>query len=244
MMINKEKHKKRIRTVISAINLLILCGIVIGMPVYLYFTNPELFARFGSLEEISSFLIRHKTESAFIFIGLQIFQSVVSLLPGQALQFAGGYVFPFWLGFLYSITGVALGTVITFYLARLLGKKSLYVIFGEEKFLRFENTLNSKRSFVVVFVIFLIPGLPKDLFCYAAGVSNIRILPFLCLSLIARTPAMLGSILMGMMFYDGNYIGLVILGAAAVILFIAGILKRDRLVQWTDRAYSRLFNSR
>jgi Uncharacterized conserved protein len=173
-------------------------------------------------------------------MGLQVFQIVVSIIPGQALQFAAGYAYHFWLGLLYSLIGVAMGTVITFYLARLLGKDALHVIFGEERFSRFVHTLNSKRSFIVLFVIFLIPGIPKDLFTYAAGVSEIRIGPFLLLSLLGRTPAMIGSILMGSMFYNGSYTGLIIVGAAAVILFIAGILKRDKMMKWTDRFYTRM----
>lgn len=240
-----EKRRKMIRTAFSVLKLLILFGIIIGVPTYIYFTYPELIDRFRSLEEINKLLNQHKTESIFLYIGLQIVQIVVSVLPGQALQFAAGYAYRFWLGFLFSIIGVALGTVITFYLARFLGKGALHVIFGEEKFSKFLHTLNKKRSFVALFVIFLIPGIPKDLFIYAAGVSEIRILPFLLLSLIARTPAMMGSVMMGSMFYNGSYFGLIILGAAAALLCLIGLFNRDRLVKWTDRFYSRMVkNSR
>lgn len=235
-----ENRKKRIRTFVSVLKLLILCGIVIGIPLYVYFTCPELIDRFKSLDEINKLLKQYKTASIFLYIGLQVFQIVVSVLPGQALQFAAGYAYSFWFGFLYSIIGVALGTVITFYLARILGKDALHVIFGEEKFSKFLHMLNRKRSFVVLFVIFLIPGIPKDLFTYAAGVSEIRIVPFLVLSLVARTPAMIGSIIMGSMFQSKSYVGLILLGAVAVILFIAGILKRDKLIKWSDRFYSRM----
>ncbi|HVI39361.1 MAG TPA: VTT domain-containing protein [Anaerovoracaceae bacterium] len=243
MRFNNEKRKKRIRTIVSLLKLLILFGIVIGVPVYVYFTCPELVDRFKSLDEINKLLKQYKTASIFIYIGLQVFQIIVSILPGQALQFAAGYAYSFWFGFLYSIIGVALGTVITFYLARLLGKEALHVIFGEEKFTRFIHTLNSKRSFTVLFVIFLIPGIPKDLFTYAAGVSEIRMIPFLLLSLIGRTPAMMGSIMMGSMFHNGSYFGLIILGAAAVILCIAGILRRDKLIKWADHFYSKMVGS-
>ncbi len=243
MRYGNEKQRKRARTFYSVLKLLILIGIIVGVPVYVYFTYPELIDHFRSLEEINKLLKQYKTASIFIYIGLQVFQIVVSVLPGQALQFAAGYAYHFWLGFIFSIIGVALGTVITFYLARLLGKDALHVVFGEEKFSGFVHTLNSKRSFIVLFVIFLIPGIPKDLFTYAAGVSEIRIVPFLLLSLIGRTPAMIGSILMGSMFYNGSYVGLIIMGAAAVILFIAGLLHRDKLVKWTDRFYNRLAGS-
>ena len=238
-----EKRRKKIQTIVSALKLLLLFGIVIGVPIYVYFTYPDLIDRFKSLDEINKLLKQYKTASIFAYMGLQILQIIVSVLPGQALQFAAGYAYHFWLGFLYSIIGVAMGTVITFYLARLLGKDALHVIFGEEKFSKFVHTLNSKRSFIVLFVIFLIPGIPKDLFTYAAGVSEIRIIPFLLLSLIGRAPAMIGSIMMGNMFYNGSYFGLIIVGAAAVILFIAGILHRDKLLKWSDQFYTRMVRS-
>ncbi|MEL7658184.1 MAG: VTT domain-containing protein, partial [Bacillota bacterium] len=180
---NDENRKKRITTIVSILKLLILFGIVIGLPIYVYFAYPEWINQLKSLEDINKLLKQYKTASIFIYMGLQIFQIIISVLPGQALQFAAGYAYSFWLGFLYSLIGVALGTVITFYLARFLGKEALHVIFGEERFSKFVHTLNSKRSFIVLFVIFLIPGIPKDLFTYAAGVSEIRIIPFLLLSL-------------------------------------------------------------
>lgn len=238
-----DNRKKRMRTVVSVLKLFILCGIVIGLPIYVYFSYPELIDRFRNLDEINKLLKQYKTASIFIYIGLQIFQIIVSVLPGQALQFAAGYAYQFWLGFLFSLIGVAMGTVITFYLARFLGKDALYVIFGEEKFTRFVHTLNSKRSYMVLFVIFLIPGIPKDLFTYAAGVSEIRIIPFLFLSLIGRSPAMIGSIMMGNMFYNGSYIGLITLGVIAIVLFIAGLTHRNNLVKWSDQFYNKMVKS-
>ncbi len=239
-----DKHKKeniriKIRTLVSIIELLILFGIVIAVPVYVYFTQPELIARFQSLDEINQLLTQYKTASIFIYIGLQIIQIVISILPGQALQFAAGYAYSYVFGFLYSMVGVILGTAITFYLARILGKRALHVIFGEEKFGRFVTTLNSKRAFFLLFIIYLIPGIPKDLFAYAAGVSEMKIVPFLIISILGRTPAMIGSVAMGRMFYHGSYEGLIILGTIAAILFVVGIFKRERLLAWTDKLYQR-----
>ncbi|MDF3003360.1 MAG: DedA family protein [Bacillota bacterium] len=240
MTIDSSAHKKRLRTFVSILKLVILLSIIIAVPLYVYFTYPELIDRFKNLEEINKVLKQYKTASIFIYIGLQVFQIIISVLPGQALQFAAGYAYKFLLGLLFSVIGVALGTVITFYLARLLGKDALHLIFGEEKFSRFVHTLNKKRSFVILFVIFLIPGIPKDIFTYAAGVSEIRITPFLLLSLGGRLPAMMGSVMMGSMFYNGSYIGLIALAIAAVILFTAGILQRDRLMEWSDKVYCRM----
>ena len=243
MNFDSSKHKKRLRTLVSLVKLILLLCIAIGVPIYVYFTYPELIDRFNSLEEINGLLKQYKTASFFIYIGLQVFQVIISVLPGQALQFAAGYAYQFWLGLILSVVGVALGTVITFYLARLLGKDALHLIFGEERFSRFVTTLNKKRSFIILFVIFLIPGIPKDIFTYAAGVSEIRITPFLFLSLAGRLPAMMGSVMMGNMFLNGSYFGLIVFAAVAVILFVAGILQRNRLMGWTDRVYSRMIKT-
>lgn len=240
---DSTKRKKRIRTVVSIAKLILLFCIVIGLPIYVYFTYPELIDRFKSLDQINQLLKQHRTASIFTYMGLQIFQIVVSILPGQALQFAAGYAYSFWFGLLFSIIGVAFGTVITFYLARILGKEALHVIFGEEKFSKFVHTLNSKRSLLVLFVIFLIPGIPKDVFTYAAGVSEIKVIPFLLISLVARMPAMIGSIMMGSMFHSGSYLGLIIIGAVASILFIAGLMHRENLIKWTDRIYNRMMKN-
>jgi len=238
----RKKRKKQLRTFISVLKLLILLFFVIIIPVYIFIQYPELINHFRSLNKINAFLLQYKTASIFVYIGLQVLQIVVSILPGQALQFAAGYAYSFWLGYLYSIIGVTAGTLVTFYLSRLLGKDALHIIFGEERFSKFVHALNSKKSCFILFAIFLIPGIPKDLFTYAAGVSEIRIKPFLLLSLVGRTPAMMGSVMMGSMFHNGSYFGLIILSIIAAILFIAGILQRGKLIQWTDKCYNKMIN--
>ena len=235
-----DYKNKNTKFIISVLKLILLVALVIGIPLYVYLKYPELIDHFRSLEAINSFLLQYKTVSIFVYIGLQIFQIVVSILPGQALQFAAGYAYTFWFGYLYSLIGIALGTIITFYMARLLGKDAMHVIFGEEKFTKFVHILNSKRAFIVLFVIFLIPGIPKDLFAYAAGVSEIKIKPFIMLSLIGRTPAMMGSIMMGSMFHNGSYTGLIILCVITVIACLAGILQRNKIMEWSNKAYNKM----
>lgn len=237
---DKKGKKNTLRTIVSIIKLAILVLVVLGIPLYVYFYQRELIDNFRNLEAINEFLHQYQTASIFAYIGLQIMQIIISVLPGQALQFAAGYAYAFWLGYLYSIIGVALGTTITFYLARLLGKNAICVIFGEEKLNEFVGLLNSKRAYTIMFVVFLIPGIPKDILTYAAGISATRLKPFLLLSLVGRTPAMMGSIMMGSMFNKGSYTGLIILASIAVIACIIGILKRKKILEWTDKAYYRI----
>ena len=129
---NQERKNQIQRTLVWVKFALLLC-IVVVLPIFIYLHYHALIERFRDPEALRVFLTRYKTESIFIYLGLQILQLVVCILPGQALQFAAGYAFHFPLGLLLTAVGAALGTIITFYIARLLGKDAMYLIFGEKK---------------------------------------------------------------------------------------------------------------
>lgn len=113
----------------------------------------SLITILDSLEKINMFLARHKIESIFVYLGLQVAQIVICILPGQVLQFAGGYVFHFGIGFLLTMIGATIGTIMTFYIARILGKDAMYLIFGEKKLNNYIEKLNSKRALLFILVI-------------------------------------------------------------------------------------------
>lgn len=236
----RRKVKARIKIAITILKLIILLVVVVGIPLYITIYHREFISQFDSLDTVNAYLEKYKTASVFVYIGIQIMQIVVSIVPGQPMQFAAGYAYAFGLGYLYSIIGAAIGTILTFYLARSLGKDALHLIFGEKRIAKFIARLNSKRAFILVFVIFLIPGLPKDLFAYAAGVSEMKLRVFLIISLVGRTPGMMCSIMIGSMFNRGSYFGIVALTIIAVVLCVWGIKNHEKLTQMMDKWYEKL----
>lgn len=239
-MENRHAFIKKIMTLVKFGLLLIL---IIGIPAYIFFFHRDFIAGFDSLDEVNAFLAQYKAASVLIYLGCQIIQIVICIIPGQALQFASGYLYDFWLGYLFSLAGVALGTIVTFYLARILGKDAMYLFFGQERFDHFVEKLNSKRAFIAIFLIYLIPGIPKDLFSYAAGVSKMKLLPFVVLSLIGRSPAMMGSIMIGSMTRSGSYIGVIIISVLAIVLCILGLIFHKRITGLVDKGYQKFTNS-
>lgn len=183
----KEQLRRKIKVFTTILKLALLLFILVGLPLYIYFYQPEVIERMSSLESVNAFFKQYKTQSILVYIGAQVAQIVVCIIPGQWLQFAAGYMYGFWLGFLFSLIGAAIGSVITYYLAKLLGRDAMHLIFGEQKINQFIHKLNSKKAVVIVFLIFLIPGVPKDLCNYAAGISEMKLKPFLIVSLIGRS---------------------------------------------------------
>lgn len=236
----KEDLRKKFKIFSAIFKLLIFLIILIGIPLYIYFFQYDLISRFSSIENVEALFAQYKTQSVFIYLLAQILQIVICIIPGQWLQFAAGYMYGFWLGYLFSLIGAFLGSVLTYYIAKFLGHDAMHLIFGEEKIKKTLKHLNSKKAVVLVFLIFLIPGVPKDLCNYVAGLSQMKLKPFLIVSLIGRTPGMMGSLLIGRQVGVGGYTSAIIIACIAVILFVLCIIFRKHLNLWLDKAYDKL----
>jgi len=237
---HKEKLRKRFKIFSAIFKLLILLTILIGIPAYIFFFDHEIIDKFSNLEDIEAFFNEYKTQSVFIYLGLQILQIIICVIPGQGLQFVAGYMYGFWFGYLYSVIGAFIGSVITYYIARILGHDAMVLFFGEERVNKNLETMNSKKAVILVFIIFLIPGVPKDLMNYIAGISEMKLKPFLIVSLIGRSPAMMGSLLVGKQVEVGNYTAAIIIAVIAVVLFLLGIIFRKKITVYMDKAYDKL----
>ncbi|MBQ1251329.1 MAG: VTT domain-containing protein [Firmicutes bacterium] len=236
----KEQLHIRFKRFSAILKLLVLLVIIVAIPLYIYFGHHEIIDQFSSLDAVEAFFEEYHGHSVAVYLIFQVLQIVICVIPGQALQVAAGYLFGFGMGYLWTILGAALGSVLTFYLSKLLGRDAMEMIFGERKIMEVLNSINSKRGVLALFVIYLIPGIPKDICTYAAGLSSIKIKPFLIVSLIGRTPAMMGSLLIGHQLMEGYYTGAIIVGVVAVVLFVLGLIFKDRMIRLFNRAYDKL----
>lgn len=240
---NKEKKDSihsRIKFISVVLKFALLIVIIVGVPLYIWFFHQDLIRQFSDIDDVKALFAQYKTTGVFVYIGLQMIQIIISLIPGQALQFAAGLLYGFWVGLMISLVGALAGTVVTYYLAKLLGRDALHELFGKRKIEENLKKINSKKGYIIVFLIYLIPGVPKDLCSYAAGLSSMKLSAFLILSTAGRTPGMMGSLLIGREIGEGNYATVIIIGVIAVVLFILGIIYHSKLTNYIDRAYDKL----
>ena len=226
------KDREKTKTIIKAAFFVLL---VVVVPLILFLTNREFFAQFESIEDVEDFIAGYGHLSGLVYIVFQIFQVVISVIPGEVFQVAAGYLFgPFW-GVIYAIIGCLLGEAVAFGLARVLGQGFVRLFMSEEQFTKYQERLNSNKAYTLCFILYLIPGIPKDILCYVAGASEIKFLPFLIISMVGRMPGLIGSIVMGSLVDKGNYIlAAVILGIACVAA-VFGFIYRNKLSDFMDR---------
>ena len=226
---------QKIKKAMPILKFVCLILMIIGIPVLLYFFVPSIWYYLQNVEELDKLLQQNYIAGIFIYIAAQILQVVVSVIPGEAVQIAGGYIYGIVGGLLLSIVGIAIGTFFAFRLARFMGRDGVIAIFGEERMLKLEKYLNGSRGRIIIFAAFLLPAMPKDVLCYAAGVSSMKERDFYLLSLIGRIPALAGSMLMGSLARTKDYIPLIIVSAVVVILFLLGVIFRERFFKLAER---------
>src|SRR6266480_262138 len=158
---------------------------------------------------------------ALLCIAVQFLQVVIAVIPGEITSVAAGYVFGAWRGFLYSAIGVTLGSAFNFWFARVVGRPALERLVSRDTLARLDRSLASAKSRSAMFLLFLLPGLPKDFLCYAAGLSSMSIVEFVVLSGPARSPALLASVLIGSGASRGDYRSVIAI-ALLVLLAIGG----------------------
>ncbi len=220
--------------------LLILLTAGIGLALYLI---PDNFLR-QTLVQLQDF--RNESETlrsrilAFgplaplLFILLQVLQVLVAPIPGEASGFLGGYVFGALPGFLYSTLGLTLGSGLAFGGGRLLGA------FFTEHFrhtgvYRSFNHLVSRGDFLIPFVLFLLPGFPKDSLSYLLGMSSMPWPIFLFIAAVGRLPGTLMLSLQGAETFAGNYLRLGLLTLFSALVIIPCLLGRHRILTWLNR---------
>lgn len=148
-----------------------------------------------------------------VFILVQIIQVIVAPIPGQITALVSGYLFGIWKGTLYSMAGIAIGSLVAFQLSRMYGRPYVEKVLDDhviDEFHRFAQ----KRGELALFIIFLVPGLPDDAICFLAGLTDIDIRKFLAILLVARTPSFFLSSLAGSSFATAQ----VKLGFAILVL--------------------------
>jgi len=196
---------------------------------------PEPLRELGRLatnrEALRRLLEEQKGFAPVVFIVIQAAQVVAAPIPGELTGFLGGYVFGVLRGFIYSQIGLTLGSVAAFGLGHWLGQPFVRRMVKPESYERLAF-LTETRGLLVTFVLFLIPGFPKDYLSYLLGVSPMRFLPFLLICALGRMPGTYLLSLQGDRGGGREYLQGVILLTAAAVLCVVAYLTRGHLFAW------------
>jgi uncharacterized membrane protein YdjX (TVP38/TMEM64 family) len=182
----------------------------------------------GDKENARTYILSYQPYSALYFIGLQIFQVIISVIPGELAGFVGGFIFGSGLGFLYSTIGLILGTCIAVVIGRVFERVFLEKIIPQRLLDRFSSRIE-RWGLLSVFIFFLMPGVPKDYMSYLIGLTRLPLVPFIIVSSVARMPGTLVLSLQGAKVFEGDWIFLTALTLSSLIILIPLLIFNDRI---------------
>jgi uncharacterized membrane protein YdjX (TVP38/TMEM64 family) len=158
--------------------------------------------------------------SPLAYILTQTMQVVIAPIPGGAIEFIGGYLFGAKIGFIYSMIGLLIGSWIAFSLARIFEKLAVEKFVPAETRKKFDY-LVGHEGVILSFLLFLIPGFPKDALCYILGLTPMHLGIFLFISTVGRIPGTLMACLQGGKAFEHQYKAmLILLGISVLVLLI------------------------
>lgn len=170
-----------------------------------------------------------------VLLGLQFLQVFIALIPGELLETGAGYAFgPLW-GTVLCYVGVALASTAVFLLTRRFGVKLVEVFISREKINQLSFLRTERKRNTLVFVLFLIPGTPKDLLTYFVGLTDMKLGSFLLISLVARLPSVLSSTAGGHLLGEGNLVGALWLYGITGLVSIAGLLIYNAILRMKQK---------
>ena len=225
---------------IKGIKIIVFLAIIVGIPLIIFLQYPDFMHIITDREALSQFLAENEGQNTIIYFLIEVVTVTIGLPIGQVINFAGGFIFGAPFAYLLSIGGTAVGTFIAFNIARYFGKEFVVLLFKEKNVDKFVAMMNTSKAYVVIILIYLIPGFPKDLFTYAAGLTSLRALPFVLTSIIARTPGMLGTLLFADFLREGNYVGVAIVVAIIAAFLVFVVIKRKQVFSYLENIHGKI----
>ena len=223
-----ETSKRRI--IVWCAAAAVLVALVVAGAAY----GPELFAFFADGPRMQAWVDGQGVFAPLAMGALIVFQIVVAVLPGEPLELGAGYAFGFWEGTALCLMAGLVGTLSVVAVVRTLGMKAVELFFSREKIASMKWLQDSARFELLMFVCFLIPGTPKDIMTYIAGLTNCPAWRIALITTVGRIPSIVSSTAMAGFAAAGDWTAtaaVVVLTAAfaAVGLAVyAAVVRREK----------------
>lgn len=209
----KHYSKRYAATVLSVISaILVIAAIVGGVLLYEYIDELEEFAK----ENI--------VIGSLIFSVVCAVQVIFAFIPGEVVEIAAGVLFGPWWGTLFCIAAETAGSVIVILLVRRFGRGFVESLYPREKIDALPILNDRKKRNAFIFMLFAIPGTPKDFLTYIVGLTKISIPTYILLTAFARIPSVITSTFAGSSIGDGKLIQAVIIFAVTAVVSGIGYL--------------------
>lgn len=225
----KAENKRKIYTVLSLVAVILLLA-------FITYRVWDKFSQFGNdpqrfREVIESF----GWAGWLVAFGIQFLQVLVAFIPGEAVEIGLGYAFGTLRGLLLCYLGVVAASALIFVLTKKIGVKIVETFVSLDKLNSLKWLSTEKKLKTMIFVLYFIPGTPKDLITYFVGMTNIKLHEFLIISSVARLPSVVSSVVGGALTENGRWVSAAVVFGVTMVISLAGLLIYSKITKIRER---------
>lgn len=185
-------------------------------------------------ERFKTYVNSFGASAPLVFMGIQILQVILAPIPGELTGVIGGALFGAFKGCLYSSLALTIGSLINFGIGRFMGKRWVRRFIPPHRFDRLDHLVRH-QGVLVAFILFLVPGFPKDYLCLFLGISTIPVRVFVLMAAIGRIPGTLMLSLQGALVFERNYLVFWLVVMANLVVVYYGYQYRESLYRWIEK---------
>ena len=214
----KKSLNKKVIKMCFVITVLIVVGIlslVVGRPLVKFASEPE---KFRIWVDSNGFWGR------LAYIGMMVLQIVAAFLPGEPFEMVAGYAFGTAQGTILCLLASAVGSILVLLLSRKFGMRFISLFFNKQQIEKIKFLRSSPKRILLFAVIFILPGTPKDLLCYFAGITDIKLWILMLICSFGRIPAIITSTLGGDALGTKSYILAIVVFSLTLLISLIGAL--------------------
>lgn len=224
----EDKRYLRRRRIISILSFIGFLGVTVCIALTL---GNQLLSLVSDPKQFQLWVQQQGIWGRLMLVGIMCMQVVISVMPGEVVEIAAGYAFGTFEGMALCLLGAAAASTVVFLVVRLFGVKLVEAFVSREKINSLSFIRNAKRLNLLVFLLFFIPGSPKDILTYVIGITPMKLPVFLLITTVARVPSVITSTIGGEALGAQNYTFAIIVFAATAVISLLGILVYRRLIK-------------
>lgn len=217
---DQQKKKRAVALAYLGAALLLMVAIFwfVGRPLIAFVSQPERFR-----EWVDS----HGVLGRLAFVAMMMFQVFVAIIPGEPLEIGAGYAFGAIEGTLLCILATTLSSIAIFLFVKRYGMRFVTLFVSEEKIRSLKFLQNTRRLELLTFLLFFIPGTPKDVLTYVVGLTPMKLRVWVLITTVARIPSVVTSTAGGNALGTQDYhIAILVFVATAVVSGLGVLLYR------------------
>lgn len=161
------------------------------------------------------------------FLGLQVAQVVVAVLPGEPVELMAGALYGTWGGLAMCMIGLWVGSVIVYYAVKATGPARI----DPATLHKYKFLCDDAHVHFFLFLLYFIPGTPKDILLYIGPFLPVRARTFFLIAMFARIPSVITSTYAGATLMEGRWQVSILVFAVTGVLALLCIWQQENLLR-------------